>query len=155
MNAKLSLGLAACAVTSIASAFYAIHLENNSLRNQTEALRQELRYLPRPVEARPLLRASMHPAESRAIPVPGEAQPLALDLAVGETLFGRYRAILETSDGDVVWVGDHIKPRGRIVQVEIPPGVVEPRKYVLRLAGASTNSVEPVADFAFRLLSRR
>lgn len=151
MTLKLYFGLSMFVVASMASAFYVMQRENHVLRRQAKELQNELRYLPRPAEARPLLRAAVQAGASRPVNQPPEAQPLVLDLAIDEALFARYRAILETCDGDVVWVGENLKPRGRIVAAEIPGGVIDTRDYILRLSGTSTTSTEPVAEFAFHI----
>ena len=151
MTLKLYFGLSILVVTTLAGAFYVMQRENHSLRRQARELQNELRYLPRPSEARPLLRAAVQAGASRAITAPPEAQPLVLDLAIDEALFARYRASLETREGEVLWVGENLKPRGRIVAAEIPGAVIDTRDYILKLSGTSTTSAEPVAEFAFHI----
>lgn len=95
--------------------------------------------------------------ETKRVAIPADVGTVGLRLALPADEYQTYRAVLQSSEGAVVWTGDNLAVDAagadRSVQCEVPAEVLGPDDYKVTLSGRlAENKFEDVAHYSFRVV---
>ena len=137
-----------------------LRLRSRLSRVEAERAELERRFAGQPSPAQAPLSFVLTPGLTRAaagpqklvIP-PGAPVRLQLDLKSPGRYPG-YRVIIRTPEGEEIW-GQDLPLAEPALAMELPPGLLVPRDYLVRLQGrTSRGTYEDLASFAFRVVRK-
>jgi len=89
------------------------------------------------------------------VAIPPGTYRIRLELHLDAADFPEYAAVVQTADGNPIWHEGKLRPHpagtGATVLVTIPPGLLAPGEYTVKLSGVSPTGTEEVAGYGFRV----